>query len=169
MTISLKMKHHLFMFSALFLLWTLLTGSIAPAELMTGLLVAVVVSLVSAPYLSILNGIKYQPMALLSVASYLGYFFLALVRANFDLARRVLSPSLPINPAVIEVETQLNSELGRILLANSITLTPGTLSVDLMQNKILVHWVAAPEGVDLEQATAEIISGFEKHISGFLE
>lgn len=169
MVLTLKLKHHIFLFWALLLLWILLTGSVAIEELASGVVVALVVSLFSAPYLSILDGLRYQPMALLSAFSYLGYFLVALVRANFDLARRVLSPSLPINPAIIEVETRLTSQLGRILLANSITLTPGTLTVDLMQQKILVHWVAAPEGKDLQQATLEIVSGFEKHIGGFLE
>jgi hypothetical protein len=32
-----------------------------------------------------------------------------------------------------------------------------------------VHWIAAPEGIDLEQATKDIATGFEKHISGFLK
>ncbi len=169
MVLTLKLKHHIFLFWTLLLLWVLLTGSLAVEELASGLLVAAVVSLFSAPYLSILDGVRYQPKALISAFTYLGYFLVALVRANFDLARRVLSPSLPINPAIIEVETRLTSQLGRILLANSITLTPGTLTVDLMQQKLLVHWVAAPEDVDLKQATQEIVSGFEKHIGGFLQ
>ena len=34
---------------------------------------------------------------------------------------------------------------------------------------ILVHWIAAPAGVDLHQATRDIAAGFEKHIAGFLQ
>ena len=165
---SLNIPHHLFLFCALLLLWMLLTGSLAVDELIAGILVAAVVSFISAPYLHIFEGVRYTPAAILSVVSYLGYFFVALLRANFDMARRVLSPSLPISPDIVEVETSLRSELGQLLLANSITLTPGTLSVDLKQDRILVHWIAAPEGINLEQATKDIASGFEKHISGFL-
>ncbi len=165
----LNIHHHLFLFAAMLLLWILLTGSVAPEELIAGIIVAAVVSLISAPYISIFDGIRYTPGALISVATYMGYFFIALIRANFDMARRVLSPSLPISPDLLEVETKLESKLGQMLLANSITLTPGTLSVELRHNRILVHWIAAPEGISLEQATKDIASGFEKHISGFLK
>jgi multicomponent Na+:H+ antiporter subunit E len=164
-----NLQHHLFLFSMMLLLWILLTASLAPDELSAGIFVAIVVSLLSAPYIDIFNGIRYSPLALVSVVTYLGYFFYALIVANFDMARRVLSPSLPISPELVEVETQLHSKLGQMLLANSITLTPGTLSVELRHNKILVHWIAAPDNVDIKRATRDIAAGFEKHISGFLK
>ena len=163
-----NLQHHLFLFSMMLLLWVLLTGSVSPDELIVGIFVAIIVSLFSAPYIDIFDGMRYTPRALLSVFTYLGYFFYALIIANFDMARRVLSPSLPISPELVEVETRLHSKLGQMLLANSITLTPGTLSVELRHNKILVHWIAAPDDVDLASATREIAAGFEKHIAGFL-
>lgn len=164
-----NLHHHFFLFCTLLLLWALLSASLAPDEIAVGVVVALIVSLLSAPYISIFEGLRYQPLALLSVVSYLGYFFYALIIANFDMARRVLSPSLPISPELVEIETRLHSRLGQMLLANSITLTPGTLSVELRHNKILVHWIAAPDDVDLEQATRHIAAGFEKHIAGFLK
>ena len=93
---------------------------------------------------------------------------IALVRANFDLAARVLSPSLPIRPAMVEVRTSLKSPLGKMLLANTITLTPGTLTVDVIGDRLLVHWVYCPEGMSTEEATAQIAARFEKHLGGFL-
>jgi multicomponent Na+:H+ antiporter subunit E len=97
------------------------------------------------------------------------HFFRALVVANFDVARRVVSPSLPIRPAVVEVRTGLRSALGRMLLANSITLTPGTLTIDVEGDRLLVHWIDCPPGTDLAQATNAIAAGFERHIKGFLK
>ena len=166
---KLKLRHHLFLFCAMLFLWLLLAGSVALDEIIAGIIVAAVVSLISAPYIDIFDGIRYTPKALVSLMTYLSYFFIALIKANFDMARRVLSPSLPISPELLEVETQLESRLGQMLLANSITLTPGTLAVELRHNRILVHWIAAPEGISLEQATQDIATGFEKHISGFLK
>jgi multicomponent Na+:H+ antiporter subunit E len=165
----INIRRHLILFLALLLLWLLLNGSLANEEMVAGAVVAFAVSLISAPYLSILQGFRCTPTAILAIFLYLGYFFVALIRANFDMARRVLSPSLPISPQVVEIETRLNSELGRMLLANSITLTPGTLTVDLLDNRLLVHWIAAPAGVEIESATREIASGFERHIGRFLE
>jgi multicomponent Na+:H+ antiporter subunit E len=127
------------------------------------------VTLVAGRRLAILSGVKLNPAALLHLVRYLAYFIKALILANLDMARRVLSPSLPLRPAVVEVETHLQSPLGKLLLANSITLTPGTLSVDVQDERILVHWVDCPPGTDLSRATRTIAASFERHISGFLQ
>ncbi|MBA1445660.1 MAG: Na+/H+ antiporter subunit E [Chromatiales bacterium] len=164
----LTLPHYLFIFATVYLLWLLLVGELSRQELILGGLVSLVVTLVSAPHLLIFGGVKLRIDAPLHLLRYLGYFFVALIRANLDMARRILSPSLPINPRMVEVETGLRSTLGRLMLANSITLTPGTLSVDVKDNRILVHWVDASPGVDLEAATREIAAGFERHLGGFL-
>ena len=61
------------------------------------------------------------------------------VKANVDVARRILTPSLPISPSVILVKASQRTDLGRVTYANSITLTPGTVSVDLQGDTIEVH------------------------------
>ena len=61
------------------------------------------------------------------------------IKANVDVARRILSPSLPINPSVILVKASQRTDMGRVTYANSITLTPGTVSVDLQGDTIKVH------------------------------
>jgi len=166
---NVGIRAYVLVFLSTLLLWLLLTGSLATDELGAGLLVASVVSVVSGPHLAVFNGLKLQPLSFLSLLNYLGYFFFALARANLDMARRILSPSLPINPGIVEVETDLESPLGRMLLANSITLTPGTLTVDLIENKLLIHWIDVPEGVDIKTTTRRIAAGFEQRISGFLK
>lgn len=163
------MRVYLLAFAVALLLWVLLVGSLDSAELAAGLLVALVVVAATGPRLAILDGVRLRPAALLHVVRYLGYFFVALVRSNVDMARRVLSPSLPLRPAVVEVATALQSPLGRLVLANSITLTPGTLSVDVKGDRLLVHWIDCPPGTDLAAATRAIAAGFERHLSGFLK
>ncbi|MET0065753.1 MAG: Na+/H+ antiporter subunit E [Candidatus Thiodiazotropha sp.] len=159
----------LFLFVLLFGFWLLLTGSSDPAEWIAGLLVALVVTLISRPHLSIFNGLRLTPMAIPSFFAYLGVFTLALIRANLDMARRVLSPSLPLQPALVEVRTELRSPLGRLILANTITLTPGTLTVDVVDDIITIHWVDCPPGMDIETATRSITREFEKHLKGFVK
>ena len=166
---AVGMRAYVVVFLSSLLLWILLTGSVETEELGAGLLVASVVSAASGPHLAVLNGLKLNPAVPLYIFNYLVYFFIALVRANLDMARRILSPSLPINPGVVEVETSLESPLGRMLLANSITLTPGTLTVDLKEDRLLIHWINVPEGIDVATATRHIAAGFEQRISGFLK
>lgn len=163
-----SLAHFAFTFAVLLLLWLLLAGSLRQDELIAGVVVALLVTLIAGPRLAVLSGVRLTPLAPLYLVSYLAVFFVALIRANLDMARRVLSPSLPIRPAVVEVETGLTSSLGRMLLANSITLTPGTLSIDIQGERILVHWIDCPPGTDLKAATRVISETFERHIRGFL-
>jgi multicomponent Na+:H+ antiporter subunit E len=152
-----------------FLLWMLLVGSLYPQEIGAGLVVALLVAIISYRRLSILDGLLLSPLAPVHMLRYLGYFVITLIRANLDMARRVISPRLPINPCMVEVRTQLRSDLGRMLLANSITLTPGTLSVRVQEDYLLVHWIDSPPGIDIDAATRQIAEGFERHIRGFLK
>jgi multicomponent Na+:H+ antiporter subunit E len=161
--------HYLLTFLFCLLLWMLLVGNLQRQELIAGGVVALVVTLAAGPRLWVLSGVRPSLSAPLHLLSYLAVFLVALVRANLDMARRVLSPSLPLRPAVVAVSTGLQSSLGRLLLANSITLTPGTLAVDVQEDRLLVHWVDCAPGADLQAATRAIAESFERPISGFLK
>ncbi len=167
--LRLSFAQYLFSIAVLTLLWLLLAGSLRPDELVAAAAVALLVTLIAGPRLAVLSGVRLTPVAPLHLLLYLWTFLVALIRSNLDMARRVLSPSLPIRPGVVEVETRLQSPLGRMLLANSITLTPGTLSIDIVGDRILVHWIDCPPGTDLVRATKAISESFERHISGFLK
>jgi multicomponent Na+:H+ antiporter subunit E len=69
---------------------------------------------------------------------------------------------------VVQVRTNLRSDLGKLLLANSITLTPGTLTVDVEGDLLLIHWIDCPAGIDMAEATRLIAADFEKHLRGFV-
>jgi len=155
-------------FCAVFVLWLLLAGSLDAGEAGAGVLVALLVTLAARPYAAMFAGIRLQAAAPWHLAAYLAAFLVALIKANLDMARMVLSPSLPIRPALVEVKTGLESPLGRLILANSISLTPGTLTVDVNGDRILVHWVDAPPDADLESTTRAIAAHFERHLRGFL-
>lgn len=167
-TKTMRSRHLLLVFVLSFLLWLGLTASVDPAELITGVLVAVVVTLLTTDRAPVLGAVRLTPAAPLALLRYLLAFVIALVRSNLDMARRVLSPSLPIRPSVVRVHTELTSELGRLVLANSITLTPGTLTVDVQGNELLVHWIDCPPGSDTAAITRTIAADFERHLKGFL-
>ena len=156
-------------FTASLLTWVLLTGTLAVDEVMLGTVVSLVVMFAAGQRLALLSGLRLTPLAPLHLLRYLGYFFGQLALSTFDVARRVISPALPIHPELVEVRTGLTSDLGRMLLANSITLTPGTLTVEAEGDRLLIHWIDSRPGSDLESATRAIAAGFEQRISGFLK
>ncbi|MCU7843023.1 MAG: Na+/H+ antiporter subunit E [Candidatus Thiodiazotropha sp. (ex Monitilora ramsayi)] len=163
------LAHGVFLFLLLLTLWLLLAGSLDPAELVAGATVSLVVTMISRPHLAIFTGLKLTPAAIPPFLSYLGLFMVELVRANLDMARRVLTPSLPLQPALVEVKTELQSPLGRLILANSITLTPGTLTVDVQEDRLLIHWVEVPPDLDSEKIAQAITQKFERHLKGFVK
>jgi len=75
---------------------------------------------------------------------YLAVFLRELVTANVEVAYRVLSPSMPIDPDVIAVPLRVESDAAVTTIANSITLTPGTLTMDhdAETNTLYVHAIA---------------------------
>ena len=152
-----------------FLLWLLLTASLAKDELISGVIIALVVSLIAAPKMKLLNGLRLHIGFLWGVVAYLVYFLVALIKANFDLAKRVLSKDMKIHPRMVEIETTMQSDLGKLFLANSITLTPGTLTVDVMDNRMLVHWIDCPENNDIKATTQAIVNKFENYLKGFVK
>jgi len=78
-------------------------------------------------------------------------------------AKRVLSPSLPINPGIIRVKTKLTDPVARMLLANAITLTPGTFTIEMEADTFFIHWIDA--GIpDAEQRSQDIVNKFEKYL-----
>lgn len=85
-------------------------------------------------------GIRAIPYALF----YIGAFLVELIKGNVDVAYRVLSPSMPIEPAVIYLPLRVQQPVAISTIANSITLTPGTLTMDYDEsaNALYVHTIA---------------------------
>jgi multicomponent Na+:H+ antiporter subunit E len=63
--------------------------------------------------------------------------------------RIVLTPGLPISPALTVVKASQRSSVGIAAFANSITLTPGTITVAVNGNDLIVHSLVREGAVDL--------------------
>jgi multicomponent Na+:H+ antiporter subunit E len=115
--------------------------------LLVGLPVAFVFRRFYLPEIALADRARGLPYA----AVYLTAFVRELVTANVEVAYRVLAPSMPIEPAVIEIPLRVESDLAITTIANSITLTPGTLTMDYdeTRNALNVHAIDGrdPAGV----------------------
>ena len=101
---------------------------------------------------------------------YIPFFIWECIKANFDVAYRVIHPRRPINPGIVKVKTNLKSDTALTFLANSITLTPGTLSVDIDQEKgfLYVHWINVKDK-DIQEASRIIVERFERILRRIFE
>jgi multicomponent Na+:H+ antiporter subunit E len=160
--------NYILLFVLGFLAWLALTWSIELGSVLAGLAVALVAALIFGKML-ILNLRKaFSIQRYFWFLYYTPIFLWELIKANMDVAYRVLHPKLPINPGIVKIKTNLKSELSQTVLANSITLTPGTMTVDIKGDEMYVHWIDVRDK-ETEKATAAIAGRFEKIIARIFE
>jgi multicomponent Na+:H+ antiporter subunit E len=128
-----------------FLVWIAVTWAFDAPSLVIGALLAAGVAIgVGSEQLNEVP-LLLLPQRLIWALLYMPVLLLYVIKANLDVAWRVLHPALPIRPGIVKTRTTLKSTGARVLLANSITLTPGTLSVDLVDDVLYIHRIYVPE------------------------
>ena len=86
-----------------------------------------------------LIGVSHEPRLGLRWIGYAPWILWEIAKANWDVARIILKPSLPIKPRLIRIRASQKTDLAKVVYANSITLTPGTITLDVQDDKFLVH------------------------------
>ncbi len=144
-----RLLHSISLGLVLFGVWLLLSGFFEPLLLGLGVLSCVIVVLI-ANRMDVIDH-EGQPVQLgWRILTYWVWLAVEIVKANLDVARRILDPKLPIDPVLVRVKASQASELGQVIYANSITLTPGTVSILVEDGEILVHAIAREMAEDLE-------------------
>jgi multicomponent Na+:H+ antiporter subunit E len=155
-------------------LWILLTSTVfdeflagagatgaAGQEIIAGVIASAILAYWCYPYLTTLGLGMYLPKRLFCLFVHIPIFFYECVKANLDVAYRVVHPKMPIKPGIVAVRTTLRSDVGKLMLANSITLTPGTLTLEVSEEYLFIHWINV-ETTDIEEASRLINGRFEK-------
>lgn len=104
------------------------------------------------------------PRRLYYLIRYAFIFLKALVIANIDVAKLVMSQTVKVRPGFLAVPMDAATDLEITSLANSITLTPGTISVHVARDHrtIVVH--ALNVGDDPEPVRRDIKETLEANI-----
>jgi len=159
-------------FIAVFILslifWLLLTFRLTLPNIITGSVAALICSLIFSKYYFRSVHKFLQPHRYLWFIVYLIVFIWECIKANFDVAYRVIHPAMPIRPGIVKVKTSLKSEFAKTLLANSITMTPGTITVDIIDDYFYIHWIYI-RSEDPEVYTKIIMGTFENYIKKIVE
>ena len=124
-------------------LWLHLSGHYDLFHITIGIVSVGLVMFINAP----LKNIKffkddYSPWNDLQIKGLIGYLTWLLgeiIASGFQVAYLVLHPKMPINPHLIKFQVKMPNLAAKIILGNSITLTPGTVTVELSEDKFLVH------------------------------
>ncbi|PLV59929.1 Na+/H+ antiporter subunit E [Thermotoga sp. KOL6] len=147
------------------LVWLMLTR-FSYSELVVGIIVSLIASMTFRKFHEIKFDRKLPMRVLYYLVFFLPVFVVEMIKANIDVALRVLNPRLPLKPGFVKIKTKLKGEASRLFLANSITLTPGTLSVDVKKDTIYVHWIDVK---DTQRKEKYISQRFEKSIKEVFE
>jgi len=156
-------KNFLYLFFFLIIIWLALTSTFQWQELTVGIFISFILALfLNKNYLELGLPILSIKRIVVSIVYFIVLFF-EIIKANFDVAYRVIHPKMPIKPGIVIIKTELKQDIAKMILANSITLTPGTFTLDIKNDKLLIHWIyvrSENEG----KATKIIGERFEKYL-----
>jgi multicomponent Na+:H+ antiporter subunit E len=157
------LRNFLYLFIILLLIWLALTSTFNWQEFGVGIFISLVLALLlSKTYLEL----GLPPIGIKRIAFFIVYIFVLfkeIIKANLDVAYRVIHPKMPINPGIVVIKTSLKQDVAKTILANSITLTPGTFTLDIFDDIFLIHWINV-QSKDTEGATKIIGEKFEKYL-----
>ncbi len=158
-----KVKDFLFLFILLCLIWFALTSPARIEELIIGIIISFILSLVLFKDYKALGLPNFSIKRIVFFIIYSLILFWEIIKANFDVAYRIIHPKMPIKPGIVIIKTRLKSNIGKLALANSITLTPGTFTLDIVDDRLLIHWINV-KSTDIEKDTKIIGEKFEKYL-----
>lgn len=158
----------LLLFVVAFIIWAMFTWIPDRQEILVGAIVSAGVAFFFGEIFVIHPEKVFNIKRWLYFLYYVPMFIYEVIKANIDVAYRVLHPRLPINPGIVKIKTNLKSEIAQTMLANSITLTPGTMTVDIKDGDMYIHWIDV-KSKEVEEATKIISQKFEKILREIFE
>jgi len=152
------MKNQFLLNILLAIAWTLLTGELIVENFIEGLIIGYIILWISK---SALNSTKYFKK-IPTVIGFFFYFIKELIVANLKVAFDILTPKDYMQPGIVAVPLDAETDMEITLLANLITLTPGTLSLDVSTDKkvLYIHTLYLD---NTEKFRLEIKNGMEKN------
>lgn len=135
---------HPYLSVLMILIWLLLINDFRWGSLVFGMILAVLIPALIAPYWPSSGALR----APLRCLRYCGIVIYDIIIANIEVAKIVLfKPRADLKPAWIVIPLELRSPEAIAMLAGTITLTPGTVSCDLSEcgHALLVHCLHAPD------------------------
>jgi len=173
------MVKKVFLFCFWFVIWCALSYPLGRIDIIMGVLTALFVTYMTIDLSAQVEEKgaekKYGPIEIAKRSMWFLYyvpvFLWECLKANIDVAGRVLHPDLPIRPGTVAVKVSLKSDIGLTFLANSITLTPGTTSVDIDKEKgiLYVHWIYVRDDYGENNKGLPVVERFESILRRIFE
>lgn len=136
----------------LFLLWVLFAQSFHWQTVLTGLVVAAVVTAVNDDLLLSLSGdLHVTVRSVVPWAVFASLLVVEIIKSGWQVAVLAFSLKLKLTPGFVAHKSILLEPMMRVTLANSITLTPGTITVEApFTGDFVVHALTSEAGAGLK-------------------
>ena len=159
------LRHQLSLLLWLVLVWNLLWGTWSWANLISGVLVALGVTLL-LPLPPVVGGARVRPVALLR---FLMHFVVDLVSSGALVAWQTVRPTGIDRSAIITVQLRTDSDLLLTILTESLTLVPGSMVIDLDREHrtIALHILHVRDQRDVERQREGVLAEEERVVRAF--
>ncbi|SNS94317.1 multisubunit sodium/proton antiporter, MrpE subunit [Geodermatophilus saharensis] len=150
-----RLRHQVPLVAWLVLVWMLLWGTWSWANLLSGLVVALVL-LVLLPLPHVVGGTRVRPLALLV---FLGHFVADLVVSGAEVAWQALRPGGVRSTAIVQVQLRADSDLLLTMVAEATSLVPGSLVLDLDRERrvMTLHLLPVRDRDDVERKKTHVL------------
>ena len=98
----------IYTFLVMFIIWIGFTTSFEPTELITGVIVSLIIAAFTDRIFSCCGMKVLAPHKIIYFIQYFFVFILALIKSNFDVARRVISPELTYQSGNCKIQNKTN-------------------------------------------------------------
>ena len=144
------------------LLWTAINANFTPSGFLVGGLIGYLVVGLTQP---LFGGSGYL-LKVWYIVYFVLFFLFELVKSSLRVAVDVLHPRLleRVEPGIIGIPLDVESDVEITLLANIITLTPGTLSLDVSEDKRTLYIHSMYGAGDPDSVRREIKNGLERRV-----
>lgn len=160
-----QFRHQLPLLAWLVLVWMLLWGTWSWANLISGAVVALAVT-VLLPLPPVAGGTRFHPVGVLV---FLGFFFFDLVRSAALVAWQTIRPGGIGQSAIIQVQMRTDSDLLLTVVAESLTLVPGSVVIDMdrEEKRLALHVLHVRDLADVEKRRAAVLAEEERVVRAF--
>lgn len=134
-----KRLYYLQLIVLLTLLWHAFFESFALSILLSGLVISSFSIWLTERYLLHDRLFDLYPFNILKLIRFAIFLLGEIYKSGLSIIPTIITGKA--NPDMIEIYTELESNLDLVVLSNAITLTPGTITVDLEGHRLLVLWM----------------------------
>lgn len=160
-----QLRHQLPLLVWLVLVWMLLWGTWSWANLISGVVLALVVTVV-LPLPPVVGGTRIRPVGFLV---FVGWFAVDLVSSGALVAWQTIRPSGIDRSAIIRVQLRTDSDLLLTILAESLTLVPGSMVIDMDRERrtLAVHVLHVRDEEDVERQRRSVLAQERRVVRAF--